>query len=214
MAIRAVVILLILIGYAQCKFIELSCNQIRAFVDGHNWRRLELAKGSVPGQPAASTMNYMVWDDELAAKATKWASRNQFAHNPDRSVGSGRFTTGENLFIYSTTAHDLKLDIDKTLSSWFNEHKQYTYGRLSNSDFNRKDNIQIGHYTQMVWSDSTHVGCGVSQFTRNGWNSYLIVCNYGPTGNFIGRIPYRSGTPSGTLSCATNGCNSPYGDKC
>lgn len=49
-----------------CLVLDLSCKQIRAFVDGHNSRRLSLAKGTVSNQPAASEMKYMV------SKNTYW----------------------------------------------------------------------------------------------------------------------------------------------
>jgi hypothetical protein len=41
--------------------LNLSCPQIKKFVDGHNWRRQQLVKGSIQGQPAASEMKYMVF---------------------------------------------------------------------------------------------------------------------------------------------------------
>ncbi|XP_038220921.1 scoloptoxin SSD43-like [Zerene cesonia] len=66
---------------------SLPCRKIRAIVNGHNQRRLQLAQGRVAKQPAASEMKYMIWDEELAAKASKWASRNVFEHNPDRTIG-------------------------------------------------------------------------------------------------------------------------------
>ncbi|CAH2242192.1 jg13953, partial [Pararge aegeria aegeria] len=66
--------------------LQLTCSQVRDFVDGHNSRRLRLAKGEIPNQPAASDMGQVVWDDELAAKASEWASHYKFSHNPDRSI--------------------------------------------------------------------------------------------------------------------------------
>ncbi|XP_052749346.1 venom allergen 5.02-like [Galleria mellonella] len=211
MAIR-VVLLLSLLVYAQCKILELTCDHVREFVDGHNSRRLALAKGEVPAQPAASTMNLMVWDDELAAKATKWASQNSFAHNSDKKIGSGRFTTGENIFMFSTTSHAVKLNVESVLNGWFNEYEHYTYGRLLKDK--KPDKVQTGHYTQMVWSNSTYLGCGVSLFSKSGWMSYIVVCNYGPAGNIIGSVPYKSGKPSSSLKCAMKDCSSVYGDKC
>ncbi|CAG9795272.1 unnamed protein product [Diatraea saccharalis] len=59
MVIR-VVLFLAMLGCIQCKILNLSCQQIRSFVDGHNNRRQQLANGKVPGQPAASVMKYMV----------------------------------------------------------------------------------------------------------------------------------------------------------
>ncbi|CAH0407271.1 unnamed protein product [Chilo suppressalis] len=212
MAIRVLLFLALLVC-VQCKMLNLSCQQIKSFVDGHNIRREQLANGKVPGQPAASEMKYMVWDDELAAKAAKWATVNRRQHNPDRTIGSGRFSiTGENLYWYSTTDHTYKLSPESALKAWFDEYRDYYYGPIKNSDFGGSK--QIGHYTQMAWSESTHLGCAVSQFSEGGWNKYFVVCNYGPAGNMLGSPPYRSGSPVGYLVCGTDDCSRPYGDSC
>ncbi|CAH2105746.1 unnamed protein product [Euphydryas editha] len=207
-------LLVFLLHLVQPKVLDLSCKQIRAFVDGHNSRRLSLAKGSVPNQPAASEMKYIIWDKELAGKAAKWASTNQFNHNPDRTIGSGRFTTGENIYMAFSTNLNWELDINSAIRSWFDEHKHYTYGPIKASDFNGSNKHQIGHYTQMAWSDSVYLGCGISENLKNGKKEYYVVCNYGPPGNYMGQKPYKSGNKSGKLMCSTKNCSRLYGDKC
>ena len=63
----------------------------------------------------------------------------------------------------------------------------YTY--LSNQILIRSGNQcskGIGYYTQLVWQDTTHVGCGWSQFQYRGFPGYyenFLVCNYGPAAN-------------------------------
>ncbi|XP_026737682.1 venom allergen 5-like [Trichoplusia ni] len=200
---------------AQCKLITLSCIQIRAFVDGHNSRRLLLAQGKVPGQPAASEMNSVVWDEELHVKASRWAIQNYNYHNPDRNTISGRFTTGENLYWYSTTNSKYELDPNNPLESWFSEHVNFTFGPLHAHDFDISNNYDIGHYTQMIWSDSVYIGCAISQTFKNGWNKFFVVCNYGPGGNYIKEKPYKTSIgSSGKLKCGAKDCNHPYGRKC
>jgi len=44
-----------------------------------------------------------------------------------------------------------------------------------------------GHYTQMVWSNSTELGCAAATCS-NG--ATIIACNYNPPGNFAGQKPY------------------------
>ncbi|XP_060801760.1 venom allergen 5.01 [Amyelois transitella] len=213
MHLRAIIILSI-VGCALSA-VQLSCNQISELVDGHNARRLKLAHGEVKGQPPAEEMKYLIWDDELAAKASKWASKNNFQHNPDNTIGSGRFLTGENIYMFSTTNSNQKFNTEAALDSWFNEYKDYTYGPLMISDFANGNGPQIGHYTQMAWSNSVYVGCGISKFSKNpGWYSYFLVCNYGPAGNIIGKAPYQSGVASHKLICGVSDCSQPYGDKC
>ena len=44
-----------------------------------------------------------------------------------------------------------------------------------------------GHYTQVVWRDSTEVGCGMAVCANA---SQVWVCNYRPPGNYVGQKPY------------------------
>ncbi|XP_068631313.1 venom allergen 5-like [Battus philenor] len=198
----------------QSKLVNLSCNQIRAFVDGHNSRRLQLAQGKVEGQPAASNMKFMVWDSELAAKAAKWATRNELAHNPDKTIGSGRFRTGENICWTASTDSNSKININSCLDAWFDEYKHFTYGPITSSQFDGSSKHQIGHYTQMAWADTTYIGCGISEYWKDNMKNFLVVCNYGPPGNYLGQTPYKTseGT-SNSLQCSIGDCSRPY-DKC
>jgi len=81
---------------------------------------------------------------------------------------------GENLFGGSVASPKLALDI------WAGEAKDYDYasGRCSGV---------CGHYTQVVWRDSTELGCGAAT-CENGME--LWVCNYNPPGNYRGEKPY------------------------
>ena len=43
-----------------------------------------------------------------------------------------------------------------------------------------------GHYTQMVWRETTALGCGEAICNK----TLIVACNYDPPGNYIGRRPY------------------------
>ncbi|XP_049869981.1 venom allergen 3-like isoform X2 [Pectinophora gossypiella] len=209
MALFRAIIILVCLGLIEAKLLKLTCKEIHQFVDGHNSRRLQVAKGELKDQPAASEMKSVVWDKELATKAARWASRNKFEHNPDKTIPSGRFKTGENLYLFSTTGKGYVFNPNPSMVNWFEEHHQWTYNDLKTSDF--RTPMPIGHYTQMVWSNSTYIGCGVSEFQQSNWIKYLVVCNYGPAGNIIGHTPYPAGRGTGQLTCGAKNCNRPYG---
>ena len=65
---------------------------------------------------------------------------------------------------------------------WYSEIKDFRPGVLTNSNWSA-----TGHYTQMVWSSTTQLGMGQS-ICKDG--SIIIVAEYNPPGNYIGRAPY------------------------
>ncbi|XP_063824216.1 venom allergen 5-like isoform X2 [Ostrinia nubilalis] len=160
-------------------------------------------------------MNYMVWDAELANKAAGWASKYRQGHNPNKDIASNRFQTGENLYRYSTTKSPSTLSIGRAIDSWFLEHHNYTFQPFKSAEPNSP---KIGHYTQMVWSDTTYVGCAMSRWQDGKYTRYFVVCNYGPPGNYLNKFPYESsGKGSQKLTCSVgkDKCNKlRYGDSC
>ncbi|XP_045765701.1 venom allergen 5-like [Maniola jurtina] len=212
MVIRVILIFYFL-RFAQSEVLELTCSQIREFVDGHNIRRLQLARGEVPNQPAASEMRLMVWDEELAAKAADWASNNRFAHNPDRTVASRRFTTGENIYYAGNSDMDWQLNIDSALEAWFIEYEDFEFGPLTPGHFRNSDK-PIGHYTQMAWWNTVYIGCGISENFEDDMKVYYVVCNYGPPGNYMRQAPYKAEGASDELTCIGDQCDNEYGSEC
>ncbi|KAH8349131.1 hypothetical protein KR084_006888 [Drosophila pseudotakahashii] len=159
----------------------------------HNRLRQLVATGRYPGQPGAENMREIVWDDELAARAQKWADNCQFRHDPHRTIN--RFTMGQNLAIIWSTA---PLDADdgdfpSRIQSWFNEVQKYSFGDAWSP--------KTGHYSQLVWGETSLVGCGYAEYKDSSKYNKLYVCNYGPGGNVVGYNPYEVGKPS----CSTYG---------
>ncbi|MCK4493129.1 MAG: DUF4214 domain-containing protein [Methylococcales bacterium] len=117
----------------------------------------------------------LTWSTEAAEHAQAWANnlasnRCDFEHSKDSNYG-------ENLFKGSQGAYDM-VDAAK---SWEDEKALYKGEAINNDNFKG-----VGHYTQMVWSRTTGVGCATS--TCN--NQITVVCNYTPQGNMIGEKPF------------------------
>ncbi|XP_046743306.1 venom allergen 5-like [Diprion similis] len=185
-------------GFKMLRKGELSCTEKKIIVDEHNRLRSAIAMGTVSGQPAASNMMEMVWDDELAYLAQRWANLCNEYHDSDRTVG--RFTIGQNLALSWTTRNpssssDAAPNFVHQINNWFNEVQRYNPNSI---------NSGTGHYTQVIWSNTYAVGCGYSYYwdPRRGYTKNY-VCNYGPSGNVLGYQPYRTGRPS----CANYGMN-------
>ncbi|GJP63317.1 hypothetical protein CLOP_g20389 [Closterium sp. NIES-67] len=70
------------------------------------------------------------------------------------------------------------------VQSWVAEKADWTYSPVPEGC---ADGRMCGHYTQVVWRDTTHVGCASAQCPDG---SSMWVCDYSPPGNFIGSIPF------------------------
>jgi uncharacterized protein YkwD len=114
----------------------------------------------------------LTWSDKLAARAQEWAvtllARGEFIHRPKSPYG-------ENL--YDITG--APASPERVVDAWASESRDYDYAT-------NKCRKVCGHYTQMVWSTTKEVGCGVARNSRRE----VWVCNYDPPGNYIGKRPF------------------------
>ncbi|XP_054007292.1 venom allergen 5-like isoform X2 [Hylaeus anthracinus] len=160
----------------------LSCEEKQAILDEHNRLRQLVALGQIHGQPGAANMREMVWDDELAAIAQRWADQCAEIHDNSRNVR--RFAVGQNIARTWTTrppgVYDDEPNWRQRISDWFNEVQHYRTGYSDDT----------GHYTQLVWGDTFLLGCGYSFYydpARGYTKNY--VCNYGPSSRQL--LPLR-----------------------
>ncbi|KAK6188719.1 hypothetical protein SNE40_004841 [Patella caerulea] len=142
----------------------------------------------------AASMNRLAWSDRLANEAAHWVDKCRFEHE-----NGGR---GENIFFsnYKQNTRDLIL---AGLDDW---HEERSTWRWTNGDCGF-----ACHYTQMIWGNTTRVGCAAKQCGllydkgRLVKNTFFMACYYDPKGNIMGFYPFEIG-PSCT-KC-------PAGFKC
>ena len=137
---------------------------------------------------AAAGVAPLVWDDQLAADAQAWVDGlmergGTLAHSnpanpndPDTGQAKGE---GENLAGGQSAA--------TAPSQWY-EEKPLFDAAPNKSGFNdtNPDWVNWGHYTQMMWSATTKIGCG----TAPGPRYQITSCRYSPPGNFDGQLAY------------------------
>lgn len=107
----------------------------------------------------------LIWDGDIANAATKWASNCKFAHSNSKY--------GENIAAGTYGFYDET----KLTQLWANE-KKYIDCKTGKCPFEK-----CGHYTQMVWDTTTHIGCGSAKCTWNKNEVLFLVCQYFPAGN-------------------------------
>ncbi|MQL77605.1 hypothetical protein Taro_010015 [Colocasia esculenta] len=121
------------------------------------------------------------WDNTVAAYA--WWYANQRIGDCQLKHSGGPY--GENLF----GGWGREWSAADAVKAWVDERQHYNC--WSNSCASGK---VCGHYTQVVWSSSTRIGCARVKCSNGG---IFITCNYSPPGNFIGQRPYPCrGMPS------------------
>ncbi|MCC6920096.1 MAG: hypothetical protein IT548_12905 [Alphaproteobacteria bacterium] len=121
----------------------------------------------------------LVWSTRLAEESEAWAAALAKAgvmqHAPQRAHG-------ENL--WSNTAN--RRTVGSMIGGWSIEKYQYIPGALHPNVSKTRDWHAVGHYTQMVWSTTTQVGCAIAR----GGNRDYLVCRYAPIGNWVGQAAY------------------------
>lgn len=121
------------------------------------------------------------WDCQLAEAAQSWAEylaeHGLFEHEQNSPYG-------ENIFIAGGFIPTL---VD-AINAWYEEKKNF-----NPTDPNWCNYIsQVGHYTQLVWKDTTKIGCGMAKYQKKyqGEFDYVIVCKFYPRGNICSEMPY------------------------
>jgi Cysteine-rich secretory protein family len=119
------------------------------------------------------------WSNTLASNAQKWA--NYLASRGGNLQHSQNSGEGENLWAGTAGAFSYTQMVD----SWGAEKRYFVNGTFPNvsSTGNWYD---VGHYTQIIWRNTTAVGCGVAR----GGGKDILVCRYGPRGNYQGQKVY------------------------
>jgi hypothetical protein len=159
--------------------VTLSAADANAVVEAHNRYRRDV-KVNVPD---------LAWSDALATDAQKWAdhlaSLPTWPANPHSGVG------GENIAWAAPPGSKTPAQF---VDQWGAEKATFippcTFTAKVQGDpcSTTGDWRHIGHYTQIVWRLTTHVGCGLATSVATGRD--IFVARYAPPGNVRNQLVY------------------------
>jgi pathogenesis-related protein 1 len=120
----------------------------------------------------------MSWSDKISKSAQAYAdilgAKGVMEHDANNKI------YGENLAISSAS-----LSYTKSTDMWYEEKVDYSY------DNGCTKGKVCGHYTQIIWKNSTELGCGSSEIKTGRFEGgTIVVCRYSPSGNYINQKPY------------------------
>ncbi len=110
--------------------------------------------------------------ESAQAWADKLARENRFEHDTNCDYG-------ENLYCsWSSNPKAVQVSGRTPVDSWYSESKKHMFGCEPHS-------TATGHFTQVVWKASKEFGIGKAVAPRSG--KVIVVGNYDPPGNFVGK---------------------------
>lgn len=117
---------------------------------------------------------HLKWSPALSRDAQAWAEKLSRNGELRHASKEERNFKGENICRMSND-----YDVADAVKIWYSEIKSYKY---DSPGFSR----DTGHFTQIVWRDTTEVGVGTSK-SLDGRLTY-VVARYNPPGNVLKRF--------------------------
>jgi len=99
------------------------------------------------------------------------ATTDSFQHSADPVYG-------ENLYWSWSSEPGWELAGEEAVESWYEEKKGYNYST-------EPEDTDSGHFTQMIWAQSRHLGVGLAKSPTTG--KFFTVMKYDPAGNYMGK---------------------------
>jgi len=185
----------------QCADVCAGDSTCLTWRNAHNEYRRMMNEDTIPGNtqnyPVPSpALNDLSWNTTLAEVAQAHADACVYEHNGERqqdfvALGGEDVYLGENIAFnaFSEPAQPVtEYQLDQ-MEAWWDEHLDWDYQAYNSATING-----ASHFTQMIWANTTEVGCGTAfcEAMLNDLDAYFSVCNYKQGGNYQNQLPYAT----------------------
>jgi len=151
----------------------LTSMEKQEILDAHNRYRAEV------------NVTALSWSENLSQQAQQCADYNAAVFLPKgKQKHCPKSGSGQNIALATTS---LNRNVTQMVDSWAAEKKNFINGQYPSVSATGSPG-DVSHYTQMIWQETTEVGCA-----KNNSSGYeILVCDYTPQGNLNGTNVYSS----------------------
>ncbi|XP_059056844.1 uncharacterized protein LOC131850577, partial [Achroia grisella] len=195
----------------------------KAILNKINSRRNKVASGNISSFPSSENMMKLEWSDALETSAQRWADQCVLQNSSDILdpcrdlenvlVGQNIATVhGDAPGLWPVSLVDVwYMELLHTNASIISRYIPSSETGLSHYDY----------FTQLVWAESSHVGCGSVKYKQiiNDKNKIMnktinrLVCNFSPSGNLLYKTVYNVG-PACSRCLYDSVCDTKYEALC
>lgn len=155
-------------------------------VDAHNCYRADVFSGSLLSWDAGLAQDAQNWADYLALNYTDAIRLSgQTPHATQFRADEHEFDLFQGENIYLTSLSSDSSHMVTAIKAFGDEVVDYDY----DSNTCAVDKV-CGHYTQVVWKNTSTVGCAEAISQTGGVFNTITVCRYYTPGNYVGQKPY------------------------
>lgn len=122
------------------------------------------------------------WSPQLAIAAGAYGPALGLIGKLVHSAREGRVGQSESLWIGTRDRYP----VEAMVEYWADERRMMRAGVFPEVSTTR-DWRDVSHYTQMIWPETTHVGCHLQKSRAHD----ILICRYTPKGNRDGRVVGR-----------------------
>lgn len=178
----------------QFKSFPLNNDEREIVVHKHNTFRSDMANTNMKLWPAAN-MQVMSYSRELEFIAQCFAN-SCMADGVDKCRSTTEYEeVGQNIYVlhkYLGQSTEREI-LSNALHHWQSEFIFFKSEWIDN--FKLSEISQVKNFMQLIWAETTYVGCGRARMGGEIITKYVIICNYSPSGVIEGQPVYIKGNP-------------------